>query len=243
MPCGNEPAGKNHKAYLAHWVSRFKAEDPRRLFTSGAGWPELPENQWHCEPGPRIQAWGGGLKSIINAQPPQTAFDYRDFISKRGVPVVSHEIGQWCVYPNFDEMKKYTGYLKPKNFEIFRDRLAARGMLDQAHDFLIASGKLQTLCYKADIEAALRTPGMAGFELLDLHDFPGQGTALVGCDDPFGRRRATSRRPSTVASATRPCRSRGWRSASSRPTKSWRPASRWRTSGPRRSRTRWRSGR
>ncbi len=49
----------------------------------------------------------------------------------------------------------------------------------------LASGKLQTLCYKADIEAALRTTGFAGFQLLDLHDFPGQGTALVGVLDPF----------------------------------------------------------
>ncbi|HEX8676458.1 MAG TPA: beta-galactosidase, partial [Segetibacter sp.] len=38
---------------------------------------------------------------------------------------------------------------------------------------------------KADIEAALRTPGFAGFQLLDLHDFPGQGTALVGVLNPF----------------------------------------------------------
>ena len=96
------------------------------------------------------------------------------------MPVISHEIGQWCVYPNFDEMPKYKGYLKPKNFEIFRDTLRAHHMGDQAHQFLLASGKLQTLCYKEDIESALRTPGMGGFELLDLHDFPGQGTALVG---------------------------------------------------------------
>jgi|GEM_PF-73881 len=185
MAYGNEPGGKNHKAYLARYVSHYKALDPRRLWTSGAGWPELPENQWHCVPGPRIQAWGGGLKSRINAKPPETVTDYRDYISRRNVPVVSHEIGQWCVYPNFEEMKKYTGYLKPKNFEIFRDRLAEHGMLDQARDFLLASGKLQTLCYKEDIESALRTPGMAGFELLDLHDFPGQGTALVGVLDPF----------------------------------------------------------
>lgn len=54
-----------------------------------------------------------------------------------------------------------------------------------ADSFLLASGKLQTLCYKADIEAALRTPGFAGFQLLDLHDFSGQGTALVGVLDPF----------------------------------------------------------
>ena len=185
MPYGNEPGGKNHAAYLAKWVSHFKSLDPRRLFTSAAGWPELPENQWHCVPGPRIQAWGGGLKSRINARPPETTTDYRDTIRKRSVPVVSHEIGQWCVYPNFAEIGKYTGYLKPKNFEIFRDRLAGHGMLDQAGQFLFASGKLQTLCYKEDIESALRTPGMGGFELLDLHDFPGQGTALVGVLDPF----------------------------------------------------------
>lgn len=185
MPYGNEPGGKQHAAYLAKWVEHFKSQDSRRLFTSGAGWPELPENQWHCTPGPRIQAWGGGLKSRINAQPPETTSDYRDYIGKRNVPVVSHEIGQWCVYPNFDEIPKYTGYLKPKNFEIFRDRLAEHHMQDLAHHFLLASGKLQALCYKEDIESALRTPGMGGFELLDLHDFPGQGTALVGVLDPF----------------------------------------------------------
>ena len=82
-------------------------------------------------------------------------------------------------------MPKYTGYLKPRNFEIFRDSLEAHGMVDQARDFLLASGKLQALCYKEEIESALRTPGMGGFELLDLHDFPGQGTALVGVLDAF----------------------------------------------------------
>ena len=182
---GNEPGGKNRNAYLAKWVEHFKAKDSRRLWSSGAGWPELPENQWHCVPQPRIQAWGGGLKSRINAKPPETRTDYTEFIGKRTVPVVSHEIGQWCVYPNFDEIKKYTGYLKPKNFEIFRDKLKERGMSDLARKFLLASGKLQTLCYKEEIESTLRTPGMGGFELLDLHDFPGQGTALVGVLDPF----------------------------------------------------------
>jgi hypothetical protein len=185
MAYGNEPAGKNHKAWLAAYVDRFRARDPRRLWTSGAGWPELPENEWHCVPQPRIQAWGGGLKSRINAKPPETMTDYRDFIAARGVPVVSHEIGQWCVYPNFDEIAKYTGPLKPRNFEIFRDTLAANHMGDQARAFLMASGKLQALCYKEEIESALRTPGMGGFQLLDLHDFPGQGTALVGVLDPF----------------------------------------------------------
>jgi hypothetical protein len=182
---GNEPGGPNHKVYLANWVDHFRAKDPRRLYSSGAGWPELQENEFHVLPGPRIQAWKAGLTSRINSRQPETASDYRDFIWSRSAPVISHEIGQWCVYPDLDEIPKYTGYLKPRNFEIFRDRLQASGMIDQARQFLLASGKLQALCYKEDIESALRTPGMGGFQLLDLHDFPGQGTALVGVLDPF----------------------------------------------------------
>lgn len=185
MPYGNEPGGPHAGEYLAKWVAYWKAADPRRLYTSGSGWPQIPENQFHVTPDPRIQSWGGGLHSRINATPPETRTDYRDYIRQRNVPVISHEIGQWCVYPNFDEIPKYTGYLKPKNFEIFRDSLNEHHMGELAHKFLLASGKLQTLCYKEEIESALRTPGMGGFELLDLHDFPGQGTALVGVLDPF----------------------------------------------------------
>ncbi len=125
------------------------------------------------------------MRSIINAEPPKTDFDWRNKVPGDGIPVVSHEIGQWCVYPNFKEIKKYTGVLKPRNFEIFQESLNAHHMGELADSFLLASGKLQALCYKADIEAALKTPGFAGFQLLDLHDFPGQGTALVGVLDPF----------------------------------------------------------
>jgi hypothetical protein len=182
---GNEPGGEKANAYLAKYVEHFKAKDPRRLWSSGSGWPQLPENQFHVTPDPRVQGWGEGLKSRINAKPPETTTDYRDYISKRKVPVISHEIGQWCVYPNFAEIPKYTGYLKARNFEVFRDLLDKNGMGRLAKQFLLASGKLQTLCYKEDIESAMRTPGMGGFQLLDLHDFPGQGTALVGVLDSF----------------------------------------------------------
>jgi hypothetical protein len=182
---GNEPGGDRHAAWLSGWVARQKQRDPRRLYTAGAGWPEVPENDLHVRSEPRIQQWGAGLKSRINARPPETHTDYRDFINARNVPVISHEIGQWCVYPNFAEMPKYTGYLEPRNFEIFQASLTAHHMADQAQDFLIASGKLQALCYKEDIESALRTPGMGGFQLLGLYDFPGQGTALVGVLDAF----------------------------------------------------------
>lgn len=182
---GNEPGGEHYSRWLSGWVDRQKHADTRRVYTAGAGWPELPENQYHVLFQPRIYHWGEGLKSRINALPPETTTDYNDFIRARNTPVVSHEIGQWCVYPNFAEVSKYTGYLKPKNFDIFHDSLEAHGLGAQAHDFLIASGKLQALCYKEEVESALRTPEMAGFQLLGLSDFPGQGTALVGVLDAF----------------------------------------------------------
>lgn len=181
----NEPGGPQHVPWLSGWVARRKAADPRHLYNAGAGWPAVPENDYHLPSAPRIQHWEEGRRSRLNRLPPETSADYRDYIGTRSVPVISHEIGQWCVYPNFAEMRKYTGYLKPKNFEIFQASLAAHHLADQAHDFLIASGKLQTLCYKEDIESALRTPAMGGFQLLGLADFPGQGTALVGVVDAF----------------------------------------------------------
>jgi hypothetical protein len=182
---GNEPAGNNQDAYLGKLLTYWKAKDNRRVYTSGAGWPIIPENDYNLTAEPRIQGWGEGLKSIINREAPQTLFDYNNIISKYTIPTVSHEIGQWCVYPDFKEIEKYTGVLKATNFEIFRESLAENNMAGQAEDFLKASGRLQVLCYKADIEAALRTQGFAGFHLLQLHDFPGQGTALVGVLNPF----------------------------------------------------------
>ena len=75
--------------------------------------------------------------------------------------------------------------MKARNFELFQEDLNDRGMGDQAQDFLMASGKLQTLSYKHEIERTLRTPGYAGFQLLSLNDYSGQGTALVGLLNAF----------------------------------------------------------
>ncbi|GAA4307121.1 sugar-binding domain-containing protein [Aestuariibaculum suncheonense] len=185
MAYGNEPSGDNHKDYLVKFVDHFKSFDNRRVYTSGAGWPYIDNADYFNTANPRIQHWNAQLNSIINKNPPQTTFDFKKIIDSKPMPTVSHEIGQWCVYPNFKEMSKYTGVLKPKNFEIFKESLEENGMLELADSLLLASGKLQTLCYKADIEAALRTKDFAGFQLLDLHDFPGQGTALVGVLDAF----------------------------------------------------------
>ena len=103
----------------------------------------------------------------------------------KAVPVISHETAQFQTYPDYDEIKKYTGVLYPYNMEVFRDRLEKSGMLDQAKDFHQASGLWSLQLYKQDIEMDLRTPNMAGFQLLDLQDYPGQGSAYVGILDAF----------------------------------------------------------
>ena len=121
----------------------------------------------------------------VQQGPANTLHDYSKAISAATCPLVSHEVGQYQVYPDFQEISRYTGVLRAINFEIFRERLGSAGMLEQAHDFFRASGALAAINYREEIEAALRTPGMGGFQLLDLQDFPGQGTALVGILNAF----------------------------------------------------------
>ncbi len=177
---GNEPSGKHYVAFLTRFVNYWIERDDRRVYTGAAGWPSLSVSDYDDLPQARIQGWGQGLNSRINKLPPSTDFDYSSIVKTGNKPYVSHEIGQWCAYPDFKEIDTYKGVLKEKNFEIFRDNLKENKMGHLADSFLLASGKLQVLCYKTDIEAALRTKGMAGFQLLGLSDFPGQGTALVG---------------------------------------------------------------
>ncbi len=122
---------------------------------------------------------------ILNTQPPSTIINYDYPVANINLPIVSHEIGQYQIYPDFEEINKYTGVLEARNLEVFRNRLLMAGMMDQNIDFHKASGAWSALCYKAEMEAAIRTAGFAGFQLLDLQDFPGQGTALVGILDAF----------------------------------------------------------
>jgi hypothetical protein len=99
--------------------------------------------------------------------------------------MITHEVGQWCVYPNYNEIPKYSGVLKPYNYELFRESLREHNMIDLAEQFTLASGRFQVIMKKEEIESYLRTPGMAGYHLLQLNDFPGQGTAPVGVVDIF----------------------------------------------------------
>ena len=127
-------------------------------------------------------AYDGGM---INHFHPNSTMNFDEACDKAGIPIISHETGQFQTYPDYREIKKYTGVLHPYNFEVFCRRLAAAGMLSQADDFHKASGLWSVKLYKADIEMDLRTRNMAGFQLLDIQDYPGQGSAFVGILDAF----------------------------------------------------------
>lgn len=191
---GNE-LGRNPAMF--ELVARFRERDPRHLYAQGANnlhWaPSFAEGDdfWvTAKTGKDLPVRGAFFSGDypyghIDYRPPSTLVDYSQAIKDVPAPVISHEIAQFEVTPDFREIPKYTGVLKARNLEIFRQRLQEANMLDLAHDFMRASGALAAICQREDIEAALRTPGLAGFQWLDLQDFPGQGTALVGMLNVF----------------------------------------------------------
>jgi hypothetical protein len=182
LSASNEPKGKWPES-LSKWVEHYRQEDPRRLYVSGTGHterevPNLTEGTDYLA----IQRIG---PLMLRRESGWFGSDFGQSLTDINIPVISHEVGQWVAYPNYDVMKKFTGYLRPGNFEIFRDSMEAHGLLKKDRDFALASGRFQLECYKEEIEANLRTPGLSGFQLLDLHDYLGQGTALVGLLDAF----------------------------------------------------------
>ena len=183
MAAGNEPAG-NWVPYTNEWVQQMKAYDPTRLYCGasvGGGWAWDDGSEYHVKAGARGLDWDKHAPSSDDDYYQQLLFP-RNYKSSEpnNSPIIAHEQGQWCAFPDFKEIPQYTGAYKARNFEIFRDLLADNGMASQAEKFLQASGRLQTLCYKYEIERNLRTKDYAGFQLLGLNDYSGQGTALVG---------------------------------------------------------------
>ena len=173
MSMGNE-LGDGKDPYLAYLVDFLRKRDPRRLYTSTTH----PADNARADDYFAAAATSKGTVRGINPLD-----DFRERVEVLDKPLIVHEVGQPCIYPDYSEIAMYTGHLKARNLETFRKSLEARGMLDLAEDFHRASGALALEIYKENIEAQLRTPNIAGFQLLGLQDFPGQGTALVGMLD------------------------------------------------------------
>jgi hypothetical protein len=192
LTLGNELGGD--ESVMKGMCDHFRSLDKRHLYAMGSG-----HFHWDLglRPGDEFWVTRGTAKGLpvrgasfetnhhIDHKAPSTTVDYNNALQGVPVPVVTHENAEFEVYPDYREIKKYTGVLRARNFEIFRERLKAAGMLDQAMDFFKASGALSVICHREDVEACLRTSGHGGFHLLDIMDFSGQGTALVGILDAF----------------------------------------------------------
>lgn len=171
-------------------VREARAADPRHLYTATSftfekghtGVPEPADQFWITQW--TDDGWVRG-QGIFDSEPVDFTKDYSASIKNFGTPIVTHEIGQYSVYPDLKEIPKYTGNLMPLNFMAVKEDLASKGRLRWAEENLQASGKLAAILYKEEIERALRTPGLSGFQLLGLQDFPGQSTALVGLLNSF----------------------------------------------------------
>ena len=199
---GNELWGE--KAVMQELVAAFREEAPHILYTNGTnaflGWQGYVDGMdFFATCRTRGEAYGeyhthvrssfafcdameGG---ILNHFYPGTTRNFAEALEGVPIPVISHETGQFQSYPDYAQIDKYTGPLAPYNLMEFRRRLDIAGMAGQAVDFHRASLRWAFELYKADVEMCLRTSGLGGFQLLDLQDYPGQGSAYVGILDAF----------------------------------------------------------
>ena len=188
MALGNELQGDAD--LMNSSVAALRAKDNRHLYMTTTysfqyplGTIAQPEDDFFVTQ-KTDKGWIRG-QGIFNAQSPNFNEDYTAPSEHVPVPLISHEIGQYSVYPDMSEIEKYTGVLKPLNFMAVRNELENKGLLNMAGKFTYASGKLAAILYKEEIERALKTPAFDGYQLLQLQDFPGQGTALVGLLNAF----------------------------------------------------------
>lgn len=180
MMCIGNELGNSDFDVMQTWIEPYRKEDKRRIYAVSTARKVMQTDQFmatHYLPG--IGATRG-LKGGAS-----TDWDFEDAYAKSDIPVIAHEIGQWPVYPRWSEIKKYTGTLKARNFEEFRVQAQKNHIDNQNEDFVRASGALNQLMYKYEIESFLRTPSCAGIQLLSLQDYQGQGEALIGWLDVF----------------------------------------------------------
>jgi hypothetical protein len=182
---GNELRGDF--GVMDQMLGELKLRDPRRLYTFSA-------DHVRRVPGPTSDYYvahntASGPVRIHGARYARTndgaMRDHSAHAARFTIPMVAHELGQWVTLPDYSEIGKYQGVLKPRNLEAFRAQMEARGLLGQNREFHLASGRFAWRLYKEDIEASLRTPDWGGVQLLQLQDFPGQGEALIGLLDSF----------------------------------------------------------
>ncbi|MES2996088.1 MAG: glycoside hydrolase family 2 TIM barrel-domain containing protein [Verrucomicrobiota bacterium] len=176
---GNE-FGTANFTELEKWIGEGKSYDPRHLYAASTArkiTQSCDFNATHDVP---------GIGPVRAHREFGTNWDYENKYSRTSVPIISHEIGQWPVYVDWEyELPKYTGPLKPYRLQNFAETARKNGLYDRAKALRAASGGSNRILYRDEIESFLRTPSNRGFQLLNMQDFSGQGEALVGWLDSF----------------------------------------------------------
>lgn len=167
---GNELSGD--PAFLQRLVRAGIDRDPRRLYTSSTAFSFGALDQYN------VAAMGSALSD-------GTRYDFRDVVATFAHPTIAYRVGEWSVYPDLKGIGKYTGTLRAGYLLTIQESLGEHGLLPLAASFTQATGKAVLALYKQDIEAQLRTPNQSGFQLQDLHDYPGHGLSSVGMLDSF----------------------------------------------------------
>jgi hypothetical protein len=183
---GNELGTSNFEV-TGKWMRDAKAYDPRHLYAASTArtiTPFCDFNATHSVP---------GIGSVRQHLEFGTAWNYEKNYSRTTVPIIAHEIGQWPVYMDWDrDLVKYTGPLKPYRLMLMKEEAEASGVAAQARELRAASGAVNRILYRDEIESFLRTPSCRGFQLLGIQDFTGQGEAMVGWLDPFYESKGTT---------------------------------------------------
>ncbi len=175
---GNE-LGHSNFAVTGKWIEEIKNYDPRRLYAASTARTITP----YCDFNATHYVRGIGM--VRQHLESGTDWDYEAKYSKTKVPIIAHEVGQWPVYPDWDLCGKFVGVLRNTRLEKMREAAKRAGIFEQQAEFTRASGALNRLLYKDEIESFLRTPSCRGFQLLSMEDFQGQGEAYVGWLDMF----------------------------------------------------------
>ncbi|MCR5395561.1 MAG: beta-glucuronidase, partial [Bacteroidales bacterium] len=182
LAAGNEPRGREWLDFADTWVQNQRERDRRRLyyaFSVGGSWGWCQANQVQVRAGYRGLDW--------HRRRPESETDFNAAIDTLRVPFIGHEVGQWSTYPTVSDIPKYTGLMRPSLLCIARDGLRRRGLESLADSFVMASGRLQVICYKHEVERLRRTRNYGGYDLQALLDYTGQGGAAEGVLNIFGQ--------------------------------------------------------
>lgn len=193
LSLGNElHMGEGGQAFADSLLALARQTDPTRLYASGSNnhygaKGENPADDFYssfcyCEHG--LRATSSPMVGWLNERYPDLRTDYapaiREIRRHTDQPVISFEVGQYEVLPDFTQLEDFRGVTLPQNLRLIARKVEAAGLMPRWKNYVEATGELSLLCYRAEVEAALRTQGLSGISLLGLQDFPGQGTALVG---------------------------------------------------------------